>query len=251
MKTQHFLEMEEKIKSRLEKTSDRFRLMFLLKFTEQLIKHTQAEEFFKLQNLLNKKEKRLKIEEKNENREELMPSIMHSQPVRRYRILSKPALIIPQASAARAMPRASNISAIPSNSPVNIMPMSRQRQPLRIPEIPLPPTVRNVIPFPDSTQIELGKLNTLIQNPRTMSIECNGPEENIVVKGQMGAQTTNVLLNKEEIDGILNSFSRATKIPIHEGVYKIAVGNLVISAIVSELIGSKFIIRKMIPQMRY
>ena len=42
----------------------------------------------------------------------------------------------------------------------------------------------------------------------------------------------------------MGKFAAASRIPINEGLFKAAVGNLVISAVVSEIAGIKFIIRK-------
>ena len=39
-------------------------------------------------------------------------------------------------------------------------------------------------------------------------------------------------------------FSVASKIPVNEGLFKAAIGNLIISAVVSDIVGIKFVIRK-------
>ncbi|GAI79041.1 unnamed protein product, partial [marine sediment metagenome] len=51
------------------------------------------------------------------------------------------------------------------------------------------------------------KLNPLIQDPLVRVIECNGSEENIVVKGSMGTKPTAIILSKEETDHIIKKFS--------------------------------------------
>lgn len=225
---------QEKLQSRLEKTSQNFRTRFLLKFTKEVIKHTKIEEFFKLERIIDRRDKISNIRV-NERPDEMMPSIMYSQPKQFFKPATRPALQIPQ------IPSSAQPRQVTQQRPI-------PRGPLRIPENPLPQTVRNISPSPTPLQLDLGKLNPLLQNPRTMSVECNGPEERVVAKSQMGSQSTNIILNKDEIDAVIRAFSEATKIPIHEGVFKIAAGNLIISAIISELIGSKFIIRKMVPQ---
>ena len=103
------------------------------------------------------------------------------------------------------------------------------------------------MPVPTNIQIDLGKLNPILQDPTTISIECNGSDKPIMTSGRMGARKTNIVLNKEEIDHIIQKISETAKIPISEGVYKIATGRIILSAIVSDTIGSKFIIRKMMP----
>ena len=52
--------------------------------------------------------------------------------------------------------------------------------------------------------------------------------------------------SKEEIEEIIKKFSETAKIPVHEGVFKVVVGKLIFSAVISNIIGSKFIIRKMV-----
>lgn len=116
---------------------------------------------------------------------------------------------------------------------------------LQISESRLPPTVQYLRPIPMQVEVNLKKLSPLIKDPLVKIIECNGSGENIYVIGTMGRKRTGIILSKEEIDEILKIFSENTKIPIEDGMNKIVFGKLVLSAIVSEIVGSKFIIRKM------
>ncbi|MEJ2268006.1 MAG: hypothetical protein P8X70_02940 [Nanoarchaeota archaeon] len=61
----------------------------------------------------------------------------------------------------------------------------------------------------------------------------------------MGVKPTGIILNKKEIDKVIKTFSEKSMIPIHEGVFRVVVGRLILSAIISEVTGSKFIIKKM------
>ena len=117
--------------------------------------------------------------------------------------------------------------------------------PLKIPESRLPETVQHFRPIPTQRMIDLGKLNPLIRDSLVKVIECNGANEKIVVMGRMGRKSTKIILTKEEIDNIINKFSEATKIPVQEGVFKVVFGRLIFSAIVSGVVSSKFLIRKM------
>ena len=121
-----------------------------------------------------------------------------------------------------------------------------QRPPLTISSKPLPPRLQYIQPAPSQTPIELdlGKINSLIQDPAVQSIECNGSGTEITVKTP-SPKKTKIILNKEEINNIINKFSQAAKIPLEEGVFKVAIGKLVLTAIVSGVVGSKFIIKKM------
>ena len=115
---------------------------------------------------------------------------------------------------------------------------------LRIPETQLPETVRHIRPVATPEEIDLGKLNIIAKDPLVKIIECNGPEENILVVGIMGRKPTSVKLSRDEIEQLVGRFAAAAKIPVNEGLFKAAFGNLVISAVISEIVGVKFIIRK-------
>lgn len=115
---------------------------------------------------------------------------------------------------------------------------------LRIPIQKLPLRFEYLEPTPTAREIELGKLNPLIKDPLVMGIECNGQNTEIVVTGSMGTKNTNIVLDESEIKEIIEKFSRATKIPYGEGVFRVAFGKLIFLAIVSEEIGSKFVIKK-------
>ncbi len=115
---------------------------------------------------------------------------------------------------------------------------------LRIPEPALPKTVSYLKPVPTSEEINLARLNVLIRDPLVKIIECNGPGENVLVIGMMGRKSSSIKLSPGEIEEIVGKFAATSRIPVNEGLFKAAVGNLVISAVISETVGIKFIIRK-------
>ena len=115
----------------------------------------------------------------------------------------------------------------------------------------MPQTFQYLKPTPTNTEIDLGRLNAFAQDPLVKVIECNGPDENIIVHGSMGTKPTNIILKKEEIDEIIKRFAEAAKIPQDEGIFKAVFGKLILSAIISETVGSKFVIRKMMYTPRY
>lgn len=117
---------------------------------------------------------------------------------------------------------------------------------LRIPEQRLPETFQYLRPYSTAAEIDLGKLNSLIKDPNVKTIECNGPNENITVEGTMGRKFTEILLNKEEINEVIRKFSEKSKIPVSTGTYKMVVGRLIFMAVISDIINSKFVIKKMI-----
>ena len=59
--------------------------------------------------------------------------------------------------------------------------------------------------------------------------------------------TTRITLDQTEITDLLHTFAKQAKIPIVGGILKAAVGDLVISAVISEFVGSRFIINKITP----
>lgn len=138
------------------------------------------------------------------------------------------------------------ISLKPAAAPRERFRPSLEKARLRIPEPVLPPQFSYLKPTPSERQIDLGKLNVLIKDPLVKAVECGGPDQNIIVTESSGAKKTSIILSKEEIDGIVEKFSKASKIPVHEGVFRVVVGRLVFLAITSQIVGSRFIIRKMI-----
>ncbi len=118
---------------------------------------------------------------------------------------------------------------------------------LRIPEPRLPPELQYLKPVPSSKEIDLDKLNPIINDPHIREVECDGPNKPIMVSGDMGRRPTGITLMNNEIEDVINRFSRASKIPVDFGVYRVVVGNLVFSAIISEIVPSKFTITKMQP----
>jgi len=92
--------------------------------------------------------------------------------------------------------------------------------------------------------MDLGKLTQLAADPVIQTIECNGPNEKVIIRDP-GQKATQLILNKEEIAKIIQTFANTARIPVSEGIFRVAVGKLVLSAIISEVVGSKFIIKKL------
>jgi type IV secretory pathway ATPase VirB11/archaellum biosynthesis ATPase len=110
----------------------------------------------------------------------------------------------------------------------------------------LPPHLQYLRPIARDIKIDLEKLNSLIKDPAVKVIKCDGPDEHIFVSGSMGVKPTNTILSREEIDNVIKKFSEISKIPVQEGIYSVVVGRLILSAIISEVVGSKFMIKKML-----
>lgn len=213
----------------LKSTSSNFKKYFLLQFTKELI---QATETYK--SLVIKKQVKEVVHRKP------LPPPRAQMPVRKR---------VHQIVRARTHRDRERISQMQGEPFANFFkPESMRAGPpvvLKIPELALPQTVKSITPTTRRENIDLGKLNPLVNDPLVKTIECSGPEEKVVVTGRMGRKNTSITLTKEDIDSIVSKFSEATKIPAQEGFFKVAFGNLLFSAIISKIISSKFIITKM------
>lgn len=208
----------------------------LLNFTKELIIHSDGEEILKLENILKKQlekkdkkkiegQKLTKIFKKIKNPEEELIESLDTRPS-----LHPNQLKFPQKHQQR----------IPEFIPTLTIPMPK-----------LPPRFQYLRPTPTKLEIDLKKLNPLIKDPLVKNIESNGPNENVIVEGTMGRKKTPVVLDRKEIDEVIDKFSKASKIPTYEGVFRVVVGKLIFSAIISEAVGSKFIIRKIVYNPRF
>jgi hypothetical protein len=169
--------------------------------------------------------------------------------------MMRPRLIIPQIFPQRRIIANAFNSPEPGKYEPSLRPAPPQKESFRqalgdakliVPETKLPTQFQYLQPTPTNQEIDLAKLNPLIKDPRVKIIECSGPEQNIMVTGTMGTQKTGIIMNKEEISDVIERFSKISKIPVHEGVFKVVFGRFIFMAIVSEIIGSRFTLRKMI-----
>jgi len=119
---------------------------------------------------------------------------------------------------------------------------------LRIPEPKLPEEFQYLKPTPSGKEIALGKLQPLADDPNVQTIECEGPDKPIIVTGGMGRKPTATKLSDMEIEEVIKKFSEASKIPAEVGVFKVVVGRFIFSAIISEVVPSRFFIKKMTNQ---
>ncbi len=198
--------------------SKNFKKLFILYFTRELILHSAEGEIFQLKNLVK--------EQVKDEKEQLIHSIKRHISEKREKLKE----------------RDLDFYKIFKGMNLKFYPQTRT---LVIPEPKLPPHLQYLKPVPRKIEIDLERLNPLIKDPAVKIIECNGPDEHIFVRGTMGVKPTNTVLGKEEINSIITKFAQMSNIPPHEGVYRVVVGRLIFSAIISEVVGSKFIIKKM------
>ncbi len=215
-------------------SSSNFQKIFLLAFTKELIRHSGKQDIIRLQRII----------ELEEGKKEKIPStfeVKQNIPQERLEELKEILKVKKERPVQIISPVTKQI--IPQKRPI-------ARAPLIIPEPRLPAHLEYLRPTGASIQkaeIDLQKINPLISDPAVRTIEGN-PDDNVVVAGSMGTKPTGIILTKEEIDEIIDKFSKTSKIPVTEGVYRVVVGNLVLSAVISKIVGSRFVIRKMVPQ---
>ncbi len=120
--------------------------------------------------------------------------------------------------------------------------LNNQKKKLTMPASRIP---ENLIPRPnkDLDQVNFGKLQMLLNDSNVREIEVEAPNQKTIVNGIMGRKNTNIILTQSEIETLTNNLSLFSKIPISEGITKIAISNLTITIIKSEK-DIHFIIRK-------
>jgi len=130
---------------------------------------------------------------------------------------------------------------VPRKKPV--LPPIRVAPPIQATRVMVPPTG---VMGTGLTQ-DYGRITPLLNDPSVSSIECPGPGKPVTIIRSGMRQFTKIVLTPEEIKGILDKVSDAAHIPLLEGVFRAAVDNFSINAILSEMIGSRFVIKKSTP----
>ena len=119
-------------------------------------------------------------------------------------------------------------------APVPVSPMPR-----------LSPAIQPKKPMPRlPSYSDFKKLSALLSDPSVSYIECPGAGKNVLVSRYGQKQITKIQPNKEDIREFLESVAEKARVPMLEGVFRAAVDNFMVSAVVSDMIGSRFIIKK-------
>ncbi|MEK6850054.1 MAG: hypothetical protein AABX85_00595 [Nanoarchaeota archaeon] len=143
---------------------------------------------------------------------------------------------------------------IPSIPPVSqLMPFAYQRAGMRLlPSMNKPTTVQlrsiEISPTPlipeKITVLDLPKIDKFLQDPGVQTVECPGPNKKILVFKGGRILSTDLNLTADEINNVMKDISEKTRIPLMSGVFKAAYGNLIITSVMSEFVGTRFIIQK-------
>jgi len=106
-----------------------------------------------------------------------------------------------------------------------------------------PPVVRESRIVAGNQLADFGKINQFIADYEVTLIECSGPGKEIKIKKGGEVISTEETLTLEEIVSIIQQFSRLSMAPLTQ-MFKARVGNLSISAFVSPVAGTRFMIIK-------
>lgn len=211
------------------------RILFLREFTKQIILNSKPSEdfFYKEQEETGK----IPTHEEVIELEKYLPGLMHESSS------------LQQISAENFQLQKKDIRNFQLKIPQRLV-----KKPIQLVKpytTPLPQKNISMLFNPDlnlTPGFELGKLNFLIRDPRITVIECPGPEKFIIARTEGRTTLTKLAISQQEIQEIIDKFSKESKIPILSGLFKAAVGNLIITAIISSLVGDRFIITKITPR---
>ena len=124
-------------------------------------------------------------------------------------------------------------------------PMIPRQMPLAPAPAPAQPTAQApAAPQGATLSQDYGKITPLLNDPSVSTIECSGAGKPLMIIRAGQKQGTRIALTAEEIKEILHKVSDAVHIPLLEGVFRAAVDNFNINAVISEMIGSRFVIKK-------
>jgi hypothetical protein len=90
----------------------------------------------------------------------------------------------------------------------------------------------------------LGKIQPLLSNPEIHSIESLGPNKPVIINKRGMTKVTKLILTESEIKKLMEEISEKTRIPLLPGLFRAALGSLHVTAVVSEHVGTRFIIEK-------
>jgi hypothetical protein len=224
-----------------EKMTSAERFFFLLLFTKEMIIHSKAPWLIEL-------ERKLRLAREAEENKKVFVRRRSSPSVKRRArndfMRSAPSGFMPSIG---NMPSSESfVQGYSEVAPVRSEPKPILRR-APIPDVMLPNRFSYLRPVPTNEVLRLGKLQPFITNPRVREIECDGPDSEVVVRGPGVDPSTNISLTNEEIKLVFSDFSRVANIPIEEEVVKVAAGGWILNGVNSNVIGSRFIMRR-IPQ---
>lgn len=91
---------------------------------------------------------------------------------------------------------------------------------------------------------EYGKISPILNDASVSTIECLGKGKELMIIRAGQKQRTRIVLDAKEIRAVLDRVADEAHIPLLEGVFRASVKGFSISAVLSELVGSRFVIKK-------
>ncbi len=116
------------------------------------------------------------------------------------------------------------------------------------PSIQIPEEVSE--PEPQTKTIgnfRLENIREFLSDPNADSLECPGPEKPLLLSKRGKIDALGISLTPESITSIMQEISEQARIPLIPGVFKAILNNLLITAIISDFAGTRFIIQKTMP----
>ena len=116
--------------------------------------------------------------------------------------------------------------------------------------VPLAPPVQSILPpivpkgVPSEPSQDYGRIQPLLNDPSISTIECQGADKPVMIIRAGQRQPTKIVLTADDIKSILKKASDAAHVPLLEGVFRVAVDNFSINAVISGIVGSRFVIKK-------
>ena len=89
-----------------------------------------------------------------------------------------------------------------------------------------------------------GKISPLLNDVSISTIECLGKDKELMIIRAGQKQRTRIVLSADEIKEILSRVADEAHIPLLEGVFRASVSGFSMNAVISEIIGSRFVIKK-------
>jgi len=223
-----------------ENISDEVRLKTLLKIVRSLIVNSRNAEIFRLEEIMKDKIYRASQTLPPISKKEIKEKIKDEVKARYEKPVKE---VIGHKDFKESLFNPRNLERRPMH--LRAPPQFNTRRVLKVPRVSLPRHLSFIKPVAsEKVVIDLGKLNPFFKDPKVSSVETEGENQAIYVSGSMGRKPTGVKLSKKEIDEVIKRFSEKSKIPMNEGLFKVAVGNLLLTATISNSVSSRFIIEK-------
>lgn len=196
---------------------------FIKLFVRELILNSYRHE------LVKQEAKQVIIEKKPQEkpRQVIMPQI-------------KTPLLLPKKVRSVVETKAPELPPLPIKKPENIQEQKPQPKPQQTPMFTSVSDIK-------LKQLDLGKISLILRDPTVLSVESPGPGKNLLINKHGIVQPAPIVLGKDEINKIMDEVSVKTRIPLIPGLFKVVLNDTLIIAVVSEFVGTRFLIQKRMP----